>query len=425
MCDNKIMAAVHNSTTLKLCCLERELKSASQASINVHNLTVLYNVAKPCFDTNATYKQVLKFLIKNYHATDVITPDCSWIPQDQCSQSTSTGNIVYVIFWLFVLLIALFGNSLVCIAVSRFPTLWNNFTNHFIVSLAVSDLLVAIFLVPVKMDFTLHNQNFCAAEEVCNFYLTVDNILFTASITNLFVIAVDRYLALAKPYNYATIVSAKRTKLAIMFVWLYAIVIGVLTNFNWESISTKGTNGVSVKHNNCGSNNKWYVTIVFVLVFGLPMIVMGIAYARILQIALEHTRIIASVKITGDGKEPEDCDISRSILKRLRDLKAVRTIATVYGTFLICWVPVAIISLTQVWCPGCLNIKKWQYVLFVEILPILNSTLNFFIYAVMNAQFRNAFKKLLMMLMVRKELFRDGAMGMLRRGTVSSSVTVL
>ena len=64
----------------------------------------------------------------------------------------------------------------------------------FIVSLAVSDLLVGLHIVPVKLKNAYHNLYFCNDISLCHTYITIDIILFVASITNLFVLTIDRYV---------------------------------------------------------------------------------------------------------------------------------------------------------------------------------------------------------------------------------------
>ena len=56
---------------------------------------------------------------------------------------------------LFMLIVStLFGNTLVCAAVIKFRHLRSKVTNFFVISLAVSDLFVAILVMPWKACLT-------------------------------------------------------------------------------------------------------------------------------------------------------------------------------------------------------------------------------------------------------------------------------
>ena len=77
-------------------------------------------------------------------------------------------------------------------------------------------------------------------------------------------------------------------------------------------------------------------------------------------------------------------------------LKASKTVATVYGTFFICWFPVSVYSLKIAFSEeqDSRAELKWLHIMLVEVLPLFNSLLNPFIYAIMNKQYRRAFKSI-------------------------------
>ena len=415
-----------NATTKLLCCIE---KNVGNQTVKNFNFRQTYSSVKPCFPSNASYHDVIIFIFDHFHrpsAGDKPFVTCPTLSAheiiNRCTLPTSSINVAYALFWMILLLIAVIGNSLVCFAVFHSPSLRNNLTNYFVASLAVSDFLLAVILIPLKIDFTIRNQNFCRNISVCRLYFTMDNIVFSASILNLLVIAIDRYIALARPYQYSNLMNFKRTRLVIIFTWLLSILIGSLTNVDWENFST---NGVTIKDNICISTNGYFVTVVYVIVFLIPSIGMGLAYAKILRIALYHARIIASLKLIGTIETEEQKKKNlRNMTKNSMELKATRTIVVVYGSFVACWLPVAIISLVNAWCPKCITFKKWHYILFVEILPMLNCALNFFIYAVMNTQFRKAFRDIIVLKCFNKEILQKTSFNPSRRVTLTSVTTV-
>ena len=85
----------------------------------------------------------------------------------------------------------------------------------FVLSLALSDLLVAVFIIPLKMSIMSNNLHFCSPVYLCRGYVTMDNILFVASITNLFVLTVDRYMGLQYGFGftYNSVLTKRRARL--------------------------------------------------------------------------------------------------------------------------------------------------------------------------------------------------------------------
>lgn len=83
----------------------------------------------------------------------------------------------------------LLGNFTVCAAVYRYRHLRAKVTNVFIVSLALSDLLVAVLVMPWKAVAEV--AGFWPFGGFCKTWLACDIMCSTASILNLCVISVD------------------------------------------------------------------------------------------------------------------------------------------------------------------------------------------------------------------------------------------
>ncbi len=378
------------------CCIQKHLETNT---ISIDNLTVLYNIVKPCFHPRNNLSDVLSYML---NLQDDVA-DCS--KQRQTIPETCKTDLhdtaVFTSFWIIVMIVATLGNLTVCLVIRKTRSLRLVITNHFIASLAISDLMVAVFLVPVNIYSTLRNESLCSNPRLCRYYVTMDNISFVASITNLVVITADRYIAITRPYRYQEIVTNRRSKIAIALVWIYAFVIGALTNVNWDGSSNVGDIGST-----CWSQNKVYITCVFVAVFYIPTVLMGFGQGKMLLIAMRQSKMIAStLRIGGSFKETSEEEdgtalqpkhIKTRIKRILKEYRPVKAIMIVYGTFVMCWLPVSIISLVRAWCTDCITLKPWHVAVFVEVLPILNSTFNFFIYSLMNRQFRKALKKLVL-----------------------------
>ena len=119
--------------------------------------------------------------------------------------------------WSLAILITVFmvvivvGNLLVIIAIATEKSL-KNVTNWFIASLAVSDLLLGIAIMP----FSLANQlmgYWIFGELWCELYLAVDVLMCTASINNICLVSLDRYWSITRAVAYLRLVTLLLLKL--------------------------------------------------------------------------------------------------------------------------------------------------------------------------------------------------------------------
>lgn len=92
-----------------------------------------------------------------------------------------------------IILATVIGNVLVCVAVflvKRLRKPWN----YLLVSLAVSDLCVALLVMPTALIYEISGE-WPYGPAMCDFWVSFDVLSCTASILNLCMIAVDRWVA--------------------------------------------------------------------------------------------------------------------------------------------------------------------------------------------------------------------------------------
>ncbi|GIY66483.1 octopamine receptor Oamb [Caerostris darwini] len=152
---------------------------------------------------------------------DIPFPVCpSWFRQELFDNAK---NISIIIILGFINAIVIAGNLLVVLAVFA-STKLRTVTNFLIVSLAISDLLVGLAVLPYSISLEVL-ELWIFGELWCQMWLAVDVWLCTASILNLCAISIDRYLAITRPVHYRTIMSTMRVKLLIAAVWVLSFII--------------------------------------------------------------------------------------------------------------------------------------------------------------------------------------------------------
>ena len=334
------------------------------------------------------------------------------------------------------------GNSLVCIAVGIVKRLQSP-SNLLIVSLALSDLLVALLVMPFSAIREVLGSWWPFSETVCDLWTSLDVIMCTASILNLCMISVDRYFVITRPFQYAIKRTPKRMAIMIAAVWSLAVIISVPPLFGWKNELQPGECSISQE-----IGYQIYATLG---AFYVPLIVMIVIYFRIWLVssrimkkeqtsklgsidkgnehinmsakssrssgASDHLNIPngnlhkngvteaddASTEMLPSGKHavPRRRFTLKSFLSRTkssggssRERKATKTLGIIMGGFTLCWLPFFILALVGPFLKNPDSIPPWLVSMLMW-LGYFNSFLNPVIYARFNREFRTPFKEIL------------------------------
>ncbi|XP_041030279.1 D(2) dopamine receptor A-like isoform X2 [Carcharodon carcharias] len=179
----------------------------------------------------------------------------------------------YAMLLTLLIFVIVFGNVLVCIAVSREKALQTT-TNYLIVSLAVADLLVATLVMPwVVYVEVVGEWRFSRIH--CDIFVTLDVMMCTASILNLCAISIDRYTAVAMPMLYNTRYSSKRrVTVMISIVWALSFAISCPLLFGLNDSDTRDD---AI----CTIINPDFVVYSSIFSFYIPFIVTLLVYVQI------------------------------------------------------------------------------------------------------------------------------------------------
>ncbi|XP_068457275.1 histamine receptor H2b [Clinocottus analis] len=302
----------------------------------------------------------------------------------------STGLRLLVLVSFIILTIL--GNVLVCLAVGLSRRLWR-LTNCFVVSLAVTDLLLGLLVMPFSATVELRSGHWPLGGALCNIYISLDVMLCASSILTLMAISVDRYLAISAPLSYSRRVTPVRVTLAIIAIWALSLAVSfVPIHLGWNTADYR------VQHLDWGMGDEvkeglycqfeWNNNYVLIYAFGsfyLPLLLMCRMYLCIFRVAREQVRRIRAA-IPSFAR-------TASTAVTVREHKATLSLAIVLGAFVICWFPYFTLF-------TCMAIKKRTNApdtlsSVVLWLGYFNSALNPILYPAFNRDFRRAYGELL------------------------------
>lgn len=304
--------------------------------------------------------------------------------------SLSSGlKYVSVSVYVVIIVTALVGNLLACLAFMMSGIVRMSPTNHFIFSLAVSDLLTACFAMPFDLEQLLTNKTWSHGEVLCQVWTSTYLITVPSSIWSLLAVSVDRYKSIQDPLNrfrQTPFMTRKRAGLVILSLWIYSGIFALMPVMGWKRLPR------SVKNNFCQFNiTPEYSLISSSVNFVLPTLFMCVLYWRIYKIASGMSK---KEELNQLESSPYMGRKSAKSLKRR--IKTTKNILVVACAFFFCWMPHTALSIiTTVMyiarCVPCLYaIPRELYIIFL-MLGYSSSALNPYLYALRNTQFRNAF----------------------------------
>ncbi|XP_077076936.1 5-hydroxytryptamine receptor 1E [Siphateles boraxobius] len=294
--------------------------------------------------------------------------------------------------------------------------------NYLICSLAVTDLLVAVLVMPISILY-ITVEVWLLGPFVCEAWLSVDMTCCTCSILHLCVIALDRYWAITKAIEYARKRTARRAAAMVATVWLISIFISIPPLF-WRQRGD-GSQQCIIEHDHVG-----YTIYSTFGAFYIPMTLILILYSRIYSAAkmlyqkrgssrhlssrstdsqnsVTHCRVthafcvsdVSSSDPTAENTvrapsfdtEAPDLD-ERNQICTSRERKAARILGLILGAFILCWLPFFLKELLV----GLMLLKPSPQVSdALTWLGYVNSLINPLLYTSFNEDFKQAFKRLI------------------------------
>ncbi|XP_077011526.1 5-hydroxytryptamine receptor 2B [Tamandua tetradactyla] len=330
---------------------------------------------------------------------------------------------------LMVIIPTIGGNILVILAVSLEKKL-QYATNYFLMSLAVADLLVGLFVMPIALLTIMFEALWPLPLVLCPAWLFLDVLFSTASIMHLCAISVDRYIAIKKPIQANQYNSRATALIKITVVWLISIGIAI-------PIPIKGIETDMVNLNNITcmlTKDRFGNFMLFgsMAAFFTPLAIMIVTYfltihalqkkaylikhkppQRVTWLTVstifqrDETPCLSPEKVAMLDGSQKDKTLPNSkdemLIRRMSTVgkKSVQTISNeqraskvlgiVFFLFLLMWCPFFITNITLVLCDSCnQSILKKLLEIFVWI-GYVSSGVNPLVYTLFNKTFRDAF----------------------------------
>ncbi|XP_027625146.1 5-hydroxytryptamine receptor 2B isoform X2 [Tupaia chinensis] len=353
------------------------------------------------------------------------------IPEEMKQTVEEQGNKLHwaALLILMVIIPTIGGNILVILAVSLEKKL-QYATNYFLMSLAVADLLVGLFVMPTALLTIMFEATWPLPLVLCPAWLFLDVLFSTASIMHLCAISVDRYIAIKKPIQANQYNSRATALIKITVVWLISIGIAIPIPIKGIETGVDNPNNIT-----CALTKERFGNFMLfgsLAAFFTPLAIMIVTYFLTIRTLQKKAYLVKNkppqrltwvnvstvfqrdetpcsspekvAMLNGSRKDKTLPNLSDERLMRKMSAigkKSVQTISNeqraskvlgiVFFLFLLMWCPFFITNITLVLCDSC-NQTTLEMLLGIFVwIGYVSSGVNPLVYTLFNKTFRDAF----------------------------------
>ena len=231
-----------------------------------------------------------------------------------------------------IIVLSVFGNSLVIHLTRKYEVLKGPM-KLLVINLSVCNIVLCFFPFMYVVELVLGDWHF--GKKACNGLVVFEYAVLTSAKMSLIIIAIERYVAVVKPFKKKF--SLRGTRWMVLIAWLvgwpFAVPFVILQNRYIDDHHPK-----AAAQPEC--NNMWAVTtvgmsttaisyysVMFVLLYVVPIIIMSVCYFRVIHVVLN--------KMQRPGHQTDDSK-KRESEQKWRTIKML--IATMV-VFQVCWLP--------------------------------------------------------------------------------------
>ncbi|KAJ3638763.1 hypothetical protein MTP99_002097 [Tenebrio molitor] len=327
---------------------------------------------------------------------------------DEIYEKLLVKNFLVIGLYVPVFITALLANVLVVWVVikeqymrrSPWPyfsvTYFETVTNYFLVNLSIADLFVALVCMP-NAAYAAYTSVYSFGEYACKISAYLQCVSVASSIFTITAMAVDRYLAITRPFGFFYRCFNKRTTtIIILLMWILSLalfmpVLLVTGTSQLEYIEVQNKS-LYINVHFCGEHwEKSSMSPVqqalgitwFIFMFVLPGLIILFAYSMM-------SRTLCSGVPPFDNNDGVTCMQQRNRLMRSRKRVACILLLLAF-IFAGCWLPYHVVNLLG--DVGNDNYK--ELTMYLLLLGHANSALNPVIYCALSRRFRNSIKDLI------------------------------
>lgn len=288
---------------------------------------------------------------------------------------------------VIIMAVGVAGNLLTIVALLRCPRV-RNVAAAFIISLCVADCMFCVLVLPFGASRFFYGT-WVHSDSLCTIVPLIRYANVGVSLLSIAMITINRYIMIAHYGAYTKIYKPMWIVAMIVFSWVFSFGMQVPTLLQgWGKYSyDKRLGTCTIVEDDAGRSAK---TPLFIIGFVIPCLIIVLCYARIFWVVhSSETRLRKHA--ANSAKDSQGTSKEKKEAKNRRnEWRITKMVLAIFLSFIVCYLPITTVKVvdSDVRYPG-LHVIAY-------ILLYLSACINPIIYVIMNKQYRQAYKTVLM-----------------------------
>ncbi|XP_069610590.1 growth hormone secretagogue receptor type 1-like [Ranitomeya imitator] len=298
---------------------------------------------------------------------------------------------IYILVPVTIICIVLFllgvtGNLVTILIYKRYKDMRST-VNMYLSSMAVSDILIFLGL-PSDLYRIWKYKPYIFGNFLCKFLVYLSETCTYCTILHITTVSVERYLAICYPLKAKIMITKKRVKIIIIFLWILALITAgpVLFLFGVEHRNgTEPEETKECKYTEHAALNGFLGVMAWVstIYFFIPVFFLTLLYGLICRKLWKNKHGVQGPIAANRGKQHK---------------QTVKMLAVVVLSFVLCWLPFHIGRILFAWT-GLEVVILYHLTQYLNLLSMvlfyLNASINPMLYNIMSQKYRAAMSKIL------------------------------
>lgn len=206
-----------------------------------------------------------------------------------------SSSVVLIILYTLTTLAAVVGNTIAIIVFAK-GRRSNSDLKHFLINLAIADLIMAIFCIPFTFAYQI-TDNWIFSDFMCPLVQGCQVVSVTASVSTNTAIGIDRLIAVKFPLRRR--VTDSKSKVFILGIWIFAISLGVIPFVFCRTVPKEDGRVECLEDFLDEDGRVVYGFFITIVTYFLPVIILSVTYTMIGRLLWRH-------KLPGNADDHRD-----------------------------------------------------------------------------------------------------------------------